>query len=122
MGYHLTILRSSQGRQIPIALEEGKVAARDLGWECQDFPSTFFRLTEEGTCTLWYQDGKLWVKNPAPWEIERLLALAMHLDARVRGDEFEPYESIGKTFFHPDDRQLRKDVEALESSLIAINA
>ena len=119
MSYHLTILRSSQRKQIPIALDEAKVAAQNLGWEYQNSPPTFLRHAENATCTLWYKDGELWVKTPEPWEVEQLLALAQHLDARVRGDEFETYKSIDKTFFHPDDQQFRKEADAKSRALIS---
>lgn len=120
MGYHLTILRTAQGRQVPIALDEAMVAARDLGgWDYTESPPKFERRGEEGTCTLWYEDGELWAKTPEPWELEPMLILAKHLGARVRGDEFETYESIDKTFFHPDDLQLRKEAETQSRALLS---
>jgi hypothetical protein len=119
MGYHLTILRSSQHGQIPIPLDEATVAARALGWECDGSQPAFWRHTDQGTCTLWYQDGELWVKSPELWEIAHLLVLANNLRARVRGDEFETYESTDKTFLHPDDRQLRKEAEVQSKALLS---
>lgn len=119
MGYHLTILRSAQGKQVPISLDEAVAAANHIGgWNYSESPPTFERSEEQGTCTLWYEDGELWTKNPEQWELESMLLLARHLGARVRGDEFETYESTENTFFHPDDLQLRAETEAQSRALL----
>lgn len=119
MGYHLTILRSRQGKQIPISLDEVKIPAHDLGWEYQEFPPTFSLRSDEGTCTLWYQDGELWAKTPDPWELEPMLVLAKHLSARVRGDEYETYETPERTYSHPDDEFLRKQDESQSREILS---
>jgi len=65
MGYHVTILRSSQSKQRPISLNEAMSAAKSIeGWSYSETPPTFEYSGTEGTCTLWYQDGELWTKNP----------------------------------------------------------
>jgi hypothetical protein len=97
MSYHVTILRTEQGSQIPISLNETKVAAHDLKWDFQESPPTFSLRANEGICTLWYQDGELWTKTPELWELEPMLVLAKHLSARVRGDEYETYETPERT-------------------------
>jgi hypothetical protein len=107
MSYHLTILRSAHGKQLPISLDEAKVATRNLGWDYQESPPTFSLRVDKGVCTLWYQDGELWVKTPNEWELESMLVLANHLSARVRGDEYETYETPEQTYSHPDDAFLR---------------
>jgi hypothetical protein len=113
MGYHLTILRSANGKQLPISLDEAIAATREIGgWAFIESPPTFELRKNERDCTLWYQDGELWAKTPESWELEPMLVLARYLNARVRGDEWETYESLEKTFLHPDDLPLRKDAEA----------
>ena len=120
MGYHLTILRTAQGKQVPISLDEAKAAAGDLGgWNYTDSPPTFELRGKDGTFTLWHQDGELWTKTPEPSDLEPLLTLAKQLSARVRGDEFETYESTDKPFFHPDDLQLREEAESQSRALIS---
>lgn len=119
MGYHVTILRSRQGKQIPISLDEVKFAAHDLGWGCQESPPTISLRANEGTCTLWYQDGELWAKTPDPWELEPMLVIAKHLSARVRGDEYETYETPERTYSHPDDELLRNQDEAQSREILS---
>lgn len=118
MGYHVTILRSSKGKQIPISLNEAISATKSIeGWSYSDEPPTFEYRCNEGTCTLWYQDGELWTKNPQEWELSSMLVLAKRLEARVRGDEWETYEE-DKTFLHPDDVRLREEAEAKSKELL----
>ncbi|MDO8774196.1 MAG: hypothetical protein Q7K57_36885 [Burkholderiaceae bacterium] len=119
MGYHLSILRSNQGKQIPISLSEAVSIAQELeGWSYSENPPTFEYSCNEGTCTLWYQDGELWTKNPQEWELDVMLALASRLEARVRGDEWETY-GAGSTFLHPDDVSLRVEAEAISKRLLS---
>ncbi len=49
MGYHLTILRSANGKQLAIPLDEAKRAGRGLGWEFSDDPPKFELGLSEGT-------------------------------------------------------------------------
>ena len=81
--------------------------------------STFEFKGNSGSCTLWYDSGELWAKTPESWELEPMLALARILKARVRGDEFETYDSLEKTYFHPDDRSLRYEAEARSKAIIS---
>jgi len=120
MGYHVTILRTNQGTQIPISLEEAVHAASSIeGWSYFEAPPTFEFQGQEGSCTLWYQDGELWTKNPEEWQLDVMVALAKRLHARVRGDEWETYTSKDQTFQHPDDTALRKEAEASSKILLA---
>jgi hypothetical protein len=120
MSYHVTILRILKGKQVPIDLDEVMAAAGEMGaWQYTASPPTFEHRGEEGTSTLWYQDGELLGKNPELWTLELMLALANKLDARVRGDEYETYRTADNTFFHPDDRALRKKDEAHSKTLLA---
>jgi hypothetical protein len=81
--------------------------------------STFEFKGNSGSCTLWYDSGELWAKTPESWELEPMLALARILKARVRGDEFETYDSLEKTYFHLDDRSLRHEAEARSKAIIS---
>jgi acyl-CoA synthetase (AMP-forming)/AMP-acid ligase II len=81
--------------------------------------STFEFKGNSGSCTLWYDSGELCAKTPESWELEPMLALARILKARVRGDEFETYDSLEKTYFHPDDRSLRHEAEARSKAIIS---
>jgi hypothetical protein len=47
-----------------------------------------------------------------------MLVLAKFLQARVRGDEWETYDS-DKTFLHPDDVSLREEAEAKSNAFLA---
>lgn len=117
MGYHVTILRSNQGKQLAISLDEAVSAAASIeGWRYTETPPTFEYRCAEGTCSLWYQDGELWTKNPDGWCINAMLALAGRLQARVRGDEWETYDT-GRTYLHPDDVALQKEANAQGEAL-----
>lgn len=120
MGYHVTILRTAQGTQIPISLEEAVSATSSIdGWRYLESTETFKFQGKEGSCTLWYQDGELWTKNPEEWQLGVMVALAKRLNARVRDDEWETYDSTGNAFQHPDDIPLRKKAEARSKALLA---
>ena len=118
MGYHLTILRSTHGKQLPISLDDAKHAAQALGWECEDTPRTLRLHAAEGTAVVWHQDGALWTKNPEAWAIAPMISLADALSARVRGDEFETYKPDGATFLHPDDVPLRREAQRQSTALL----
>lgn len=120
MGYHLTILRSAQGRQVPILLDEARRAAQALGWtfddsvENSDGPA-FVREAGADRAVLWHGEGELWTKNPDEWAIGEMIVLARALEARVRGDEFETYASLQEEpYLHADDVRMRE--EALRQS------
>lgn len=119
MSYHVTILRSSQGKQHPISLNEAVSAAKSIeGWSYAETPPTFEYSGAEGTCALWYHDGELWTKNPDEWGINAMLVLARRLEARVRGDEWETCDS-DKTYLHPDDIPLRAEAETKSKVLLS---
>lgn len=120
MSYHVTILRTAKGKQLPISLEEAISAASEInGWQYLESPPTFEFHSNEGSCTLWHQDGELWTKTPEEWHLAVMAALAKRLDARVRGDEWETYDETGTAFQHPDDIQLRKKDEAVSAERLA---
>lgn len=119
MSYHLTILRSEKNRQLPISLEEAKLAATKIGnWKYSETSHSFKLLSENGESTLWYNDGELWIKTPEAWEIDHVIKFANELDGRVRGDEFETYISADETFTHPDDIILRKIEEKKSAAIL----
>jgi hypothetical protein len=120
MGYHVTILRTDQGKQLPISLEEAVSAASSIdGWRYIESPPTFEFHRKDDSCTLRYKNGELWTKNPEEWQLGVMVALAMRLNARVRGDEWETYDETGNAFQHPDDIPLRKEGEARSTKLLA---
>lgn len=105
MGYHVTILRTYQGQKIPISLEEIVSVTRSIdGWRYLESPPTFEFHSKDDSCTLRYQDGELWTKNPEDWQIGVMVSLAKQLNARVRGDELETYSTENETYQHPDDK------------------
>jgi hypothetical protein len=118
MGYHVTILRSAEGKLVPITLDEAELAATALGWSFTREPPTFEIKRGTQDCSLWYINGALWAKSPDKWEIEPMLELASRLGARVRGDEYETYTSSGAAYKHPDDIQLQKEDEAQSAELL----
>ena len=112
MSYHVTILRSSAGTQLPITLQEAQTAAESVGgWTFRDSPPTFCLDVEGHSLSLWYRDGELWTKNPDSWAVGNMIQLANSLGARVRGGEFETYRSADDSYNHPDDRVLKKKAE-----------
>lgn len=108
MGYHVTILQTSNGEQIPIT--EDKIVAAIQG------SSKFQALkdvngepiieidtgTDPNPC-VWHSDGELWTKNPDEATLDGMCELASLLGARVRGDELETYRSSSDVYYHPDD-------------------
>ncbi len=104
MSYHVTILRTRKGKRRLIELEEAISATRRLrGWRYVDSTTSFEFHGENGSFSLWFEDGELWTKNPDEWQLEVMICLATQLDARVRGDELETYISPAETYQHPDD-------------------
>ncbi|MBQ5947551.1 hypothetical protein [Massilia sp. ST3] len=119
MGYHLTILRSTSDGVIPIALGEAKLAASGLGWRFHDDPPGFTRVAHAGSCTVWHQDGELWTSSPDEAHLPHLVLLAEVLGARLRGDEFETYDSSAATYSHPHDLRLKQEAIAASEALLA---
>ena len=110
MGYHVTILRTRGTRSLPIAGDEIERAAATLpGWRYDRAERT---LHADSVLQLWFADGELWTKNPDDKALERMIALANALDARVRGDEGETYRSPDDAYAHPDDEDDRRAAAA----------
>jgi len=120
MSYHVTILRTANGSLQPIPFADARVAAEVVGgWRVTESPPALEREGPDGPFTLRYQDGELWAKSPGNAEIEAMLRLAGQIGARVRGDEYETYETPERTYDHPDDAILRIQDEERSRELLA---
>jgi len=124
MGYHVTTLRTRQGRPSPIAREEveatvgARPALQASPGEGRTLEVTVKALGEESPLLVW-QDGELWAKNPEAETLRLMLDLAGSLGARVRGDELETYRTPTETYVHPDDAALVRQANADVRKMIA---
>jgi len=119
MAYHMTILRSANGLQLPISRDEALAAAGKVpGWRVAGEAELAFS-DGRGSFALWHGDGELWTRLDDTWVIEPMLELAQELDARVRGDEFETYATPEQTYAHPDDKRLAQVARADSAQLLA---
>lgn len=69
-------------------------------------------LLRNGEHFLNIHGGELWIKNPEENDIADMIHIANQLEARVRGDEFETYDSVNHSYIHPEDVDLIKKVNA----------
>jgi hypothetical protein len=119
MGYHVTILRTSNGEQIPITEDEIVAAIHGSSkfQALKDVNSEPIIEIDTGTLPnpcIWHSAGELWTKNPDEATLDGMCELASLLNARVRGDEFETYRSSSDVYYHPDDADVRS--EALKTT------
>jgi len=123
MSFLVSILRSKNGSFFPIKLEEVRSAINDLGdWKYHEHQGTFVAQNDgKESCALWLAKGELWTKNPSPWALEQMINLAGSLDARVRGDEFETYETVDRCYTHPDDVKIKRKATAAGQELVQAN-
>jgi hypothetical protein len=124
MSYHVTILRTHGGKQLPIGREE-VVAAVESRPDLQASPGddgtldvTVKARGEESPVLVW-QDGEVWTRNPDADTLRLMIELAEALGARVRGDELETYRSPTESYVHPDDAAAVWVAKADVSKLIA---
>ena len=111
MGYHVAILRTKNGQQESISIEEVKEAIVALhGFKLKpasppwkDCYEISFPSSEGEDIVLLWQEGEIWTKNPEDQTMQGMLDLAKKLNARVRGDELETYKTIDESYQHPDD-------------------
>lgn len=116
MGYHVSIIRTVEGRGIPIRPEELRALARSHeGLRLDEDPGGAVRLGladgGEAGPELVLQGGELWTKTPDRPTLAWMIELATELGARVRGDELETYRSPDETYLHPDDRREREGAQ-----------
>ena len=119
MGYHVTILRTENGKQvsIPRPQVEAVLATRaDLEFSATGEGALEITVRSKGDASplLIWEDGEIWAKNPDSETLGLMIELAGALNARVRGDEFETYRVVGETYRHPDDL---KAIEATKRNL-----
>jgi hypothetical protein len=114
MGYHVSILRTNGATRVAITLSEAKsllLGGTDWRFDSEDCAFVARNAEIEGE-TLWFQDGELWTKSPPDAMLAQMIELAKQLNARVRGDELETYESLEKSYTHPDDMNEKAAREA----------
>lgn len=118
MGYHVSIVRTQGGQAVPIRLNEAKaLLLGGADWEFLPEQLAFVArdpgLEDQA---LWFHDGELWTKSPSTGLLAKMIDIAKALDARVRGDELETYQSTEVWYTHPDDAA---EIAKLESLLKA---
>ena len=118
MGYHVTILRTAGGRQLPIGLDELRRALVPMAGRLALFPRDGElwlvrpELGEESDILI-VEDEEIWAKGPGEEMLALMIELAGHLGARVRGDELETYRSVDdpmciRTMRPPTPRRIRR--------------
>lgn len=122
MAYHVTILRTERGVQIPITREEVRKisSTRPELTIDESHPERLIltRTVPNREDVLVWQDGNIWAVNPDKDLLQFMIDLAADLGARVRGDEFETYSSPERSYRHPDDRGEEKEADRLTQQLI----
>ncbi len=113
MGYHVTILKTEAGEPISLTRE---VILKGI----KNFPKFTFvdnTVYRNGEFFLDYSNGELWLKNPDEKDLEDMISIANNIGARVRGDEYETYESCERFFIHPDDEVLVEKAKVESESI-----
>jgi hypothetical protein len=115
MGYHVSIIRTKNGRPLPISeMDVITALGNDPRWSYEkQSSSAILSDPDNGDICLWLQDGELWTKNPDERGINAMIALANLLEARVRGDELETYRTSTETYLHPDDQTDAKQAQQI---------
>jgi len=120
LGYHITILRTQDKQTIAITKEEVLGLAEvfpEWSYDSNQDALVFVDKSDEAPA-LWFSDGRLWTGNPSNETLASMIALAKHLKARVRGDEFETYRTADEVYLHPDDAQEKAEADAEVGALI----
>ena len=106
MGYHVTILRTDQGKLIPISYSEEVVSVTSSidGWRYVEFPPTFEFRSKVIHARCGTKTEKSGQKKPGGMATWCDGPLTKRLNARVRGDELETYSTESETYQHPDDK------------------
>lgn len=120
MGYHVTILRTNGKQTMPITKAEVIALAEAFpGWQYDADQDALVSLDSgDDAPALWLTDGELWTTNPRGETMASMLALARHLNARVRGDELETYRTPAESYLHADDAAAKADADAENAALI----
>ncbi len=117
-GYHLSIVRTkSEGEEIPIERDEvldlvKKLDALEVYKSSDDDLDLIYKLPGDRVIYLFWAPGDLWIEDTEEDEqvtretVEKLVQLARHFNARVRGEELETYRSFDDTYVHPHDAKL----------------
>lgn len=114
MGYHVTIVRTSNGQAVPITRDELARALPAMNGRLDLSPGRppWSALCQPGKGDagelLFFDDGELWAKTPGDEFVALMIELADLLGARVRGDELETYRTLEDVYQHPDDHALRR--------------
>ena len=109
MGYHVAIVRTGVLGKTIRQEELVSVVGGQFGFELErddtDTIKQAFREDSGEEILFFYDGSELWAKNPTETVLQTMIEIASALGngARVRGDEGESYESITKTYLHPDD-------------------
>lgn len=105
MGYHLTVLKTTGSKLVPITHEQFITACEKHPELSLGTDKTTADLNKDGAlfARLFYQEGTIWTKVPEEEVLIVLLSLAKELNARVRGSEGETYRTSTETYQHPDD-------------------
>ncbi len=109
MGYHLTVLKTEQGKPVPVSRNqvEGLIESRnDLAFKPDDAGCLLITKPAFGDASplLVWQNGEIWTDNADRNTLDLLLGIAEKLNARVRGDELETYATCDETYIHQDDK------------------
>jgi hypothetical protein len=113
MGYHVSIVRTAEGKAAPINQEEiRKFAEQSSAFRVDRVPTPgghcmVLSCLQDQTVILGLnidtEDGRLWTKNPTETQLKVMIEVASAIGARVRGDEYETYKTASETYTHPDD-------------------
>ena len=123
MSYHVTIIRTTGARLVPIEREElieAVIAGAELMVDQSKGDSLEITTAEnkpDGPLLIW-QKGEVWTKNPDAKTLQLMLNLAERLGARVRGDELETYITPEETYIHPEDKRAAEEAKRLTVDIV----
>jgi hypothetical protein len=105
MSYHVEIVRTRGGHEVPISVAEAAEAAGHLGGLAVSFDGRGgLELGRQGAApSLTWQGGRIWTGAPDPETLALMIELAAALGGRVRGDDLETYRAVDDTYLHEDD-------------------
>lgn len=111
MGYHVTILRTREGKPDPLTKSEIESLVKyfpgsHISVDKRNEDVLNVEIVQDGkdVVCLAFQRGELWTKNPGDGEIQAMINIANRLGARVRGDDFSTFKTLEESYIHPDDQ------------------